>query len=235
MGTRNARHPAMRLAPVKEDIMDNKELSSKVWANIEKSKKKAAKFQDTVAVSFSLLSEADEDLFVVVENGQLRVEPFRYNDNGCEIEATAETINKLFAGELSFDKALKDGVAVVKSGDVAKFKALECLVPSKKTASKTAAKKPAAKKTATKTAAKKTTAKPAAKKAPAAKAAAKTEEKKDAPAAKPAAPAAKPAAPAAAKPAAPVAKPAAPAAKPAAPAAKPAEKKAADVKPTVKK
>ena len=139
--------------------MDNKELQKKVWTNIEKSQKKAAKFKDTVAVSFSLLSEADEDLYVAVVDGKLSVEPYRYNENGCEIEATAETVNKLFAGEISFDKALKDGVAVVKSGDVAKFKALECLVPSKKTASKTTAKKPAAKKTAAKPAAKKTAAK----------------------------------------------------------------------------
>lgn len=205
--------------------MDNKELQKKVWTNIEKSQKKAAKFKDTVAVSFALLSEADEDLYVAVVNGKLSVEPYRYNENGCEIEATAETVNKLFAGELSFDKALKDGVAVVKSGDVAKFKALECLVPSKKTA----AKKPAAKKTAAKTAAKKPAAKkPAAKaaekKAPAAKASAvkaavKTEEKKAAPAVK-----------AEEKKAAPAA-----AAKPAAPAAKPADKKTTDVKPAVKK
>lgn len=209
--------------------MDNKELSSKVWANLEKSQKKAAKFQDKVAVSFSLISEVNEDLFVVVEDGKLRVEPYRYDANGCEIEASADTVNKMFSGELSFDKALKDGVAVVKGGDVAKFKALECLVPSKKTAAKKpaakkpAAKKTAAKKTATKTAAKKPAAKPAAKKAPAAKTAAAKPA-----AAKPAVKAEekKPAAPAAAKPAA---KPAAPA------AAKPAEKKTTDVKPAVKK
>ena len=200
--------------------MDNKELQKKVWTNIEKSQKKAAKFKDTVAVSFSLLSEADEDLFVVVENGQLRVEPFRYNDNGCEIEATAETINKLFAGDLSFDKALKDGLAVVKGGDVAKFKALECLVPSKKTAAKTTTAKKttaAAKKAPAKTAAKKPAAKAAEKKAPAAKPATaakpavKAEEKKPAASAKPADN------------------------KPAASAAKTAEKKTTDVKPTVKK
>ena len=205
--------------------MDNKELQKKVWTNIEKSQKKAAKFKDTVAVSFSLISEADEDLYVAVVDGQLSVEPYHYNDCGCEIEATAETVNKLFAGDLSFDKALKDGLAKVKSGDAAKFKALECLVASKKAASKTAAKKPAAKKTATKTAAKKpaakAAAKPAAKKAPAAKSAAKPEEKKAAPAAKPVVKTEEKkttAAPAAAV----------------KPAAKPAEK-TADVKPVVKK
>lgn len=199
--------------------MDNKELQKKVWTNIEKSQKKAAKFEDTVAVSFTLISDKSEDLYVAVVDGKLSVEPYRYADNGCEIETTADVVNKLFAGTLSFDKALKDGLAKVKSGDVAKFKALECLVPKKATAKKAADKKPAAKKTA----AKKAAAKPAAKKTAAKKAPAKAA-KPAAPAAKPAAPAAKPAAPAA-KPAAPAAKPAAPAAKPAAPATKPTGKK----------
>ena len=223
-------------APAKEDLMDNKELQKKVWTNIEKSQKKAAKFKDTVAVSFALISEVDEDLYVAVVDGKLSVEPYHYDDCGCEIEATADVVNKLFAGDLAFDKALKDGLAKVKGGDEAKFKALECLVPSKKTATKTAAKKPAAKKApAKKTAAKKPAAKPAAKKATAAKTA--TAATKTATATKTAA--ATKAATTAAKPAAPVAKPAAaPAAKPAAPAApvaKPAEKKATDVKPAVKK
>ncbi len=187
--------------------MDNKELQKKVWTSIEKSQKKAAKFEDTVAVSFTLISEANEDLYVAVVDGKLAVEPYHYDDCGCDVEASAETVNKLFSGELSFDKALKDGLAVVKSGDVAKFKALECLVPSKKTAK--AAAKPAAKKaTAAKSSAKTTAAKTA---KPAAKA----------PAAKPAAPAAKPAAKTEAKPATKAeAKPAASASKPAAPAAK---------------
>lgn len=213
--------------------MDNKELQKKVWTNLEKSQKKAAKFEDTVAVSFSLLSEADEDLYVAVVDGKLSVEPYRYADNGCELQATADVVNKLFSGDLSFDKALKDGSVQVVSGDAAKFKALECLVPKKAAAKKTAAKKPAAKKPAAKKAAAKPAAKKttAAKKAPAKKADAKPAAKPAAPAAKPAAPAAKPAAPAA-KPAAPAAKPAAPAAKPAAPAAKPA---APATKPTGKK
>lgn len=166
--------------------MDNKELQKKVWTNIEKSRKKAAKFEDTVAVSFSLISEENEDLYVAVVDGALSVEPYHYNDCGCDVEASADTVNKMFAGELSFDKALKDGLAVVKGGDVAKFKALECLVPSKKTASKTAEKKPAEKKAPAKAAEKKPAAKTAEKKAPAAKTAVKAEEKKAAPAAKPA-------------------------------------------------
>lgn len=176
----------------------------KVWANVEKSKKKAEKFEDTVAVSFSLISEENEDLFVAVVNGELRVEPYHYDDYGCEIEASAETVNKLFAGEISFDKALKDGVAVVKGGDVAKFKALECLVPAKKSAAKDTDKKTAAKdadkKSAAKVAEKKTSAKVEEKK-PSVKteekkavSSAKAEEKKAVPASKSASAAAKPAA-----------------------------------------
>ena len=183
----------MRLVASKEDLMDNKELQNKVWTSIEKSQKKAAKFEDTVAVSFSLISEENEDLYVAVVNGKLAVEPYHYNDCGCEVEASAETVYKLFSGELSVDKALKEGLASVKGGDVAKFKALECLVPSKKTA-KTADKKPA--KAPAKKAADAKTSKPAVK-APAP--AAKTEDKKPAvktaPVAKPVvktAPAAKP-------------------------------------------
>lgn len=212
--------------------MDNKELQKKVWTNLEKSQKKAAKFEDTVAVSFSLISETVEDLYVAVVDGKLSVEPYHYDAYGCEIEASADTVNKLFAGTLAFDKALKDGVAVVKDGDVAKFKALECLVP-KKAAAKSADKKPAAKKTA----AKKTTAKPTAKAAakPAAKAAklaVKAEEKKAPAAAKPAAKSAEKKAAPAVKPAVKAEEKKAPAAKP---AAKPADKKTVDTKPAAKK
>lgn len=143
-------------------IMTNVELQQKVWNNLKDSLDKAAKFEDLVAVSFSLISENNEDLFVVVRDGQLMVEPYFYNDCGCVIEASAEIVDKLFSGALAFDKALSDGTAKVQRGDVAKFKALECLIPEKKTkaAAKTAA-KPAAK-TAAKTPAKET-AKPAVK------------------------------------------------------------------------
>lgn len=148
--------------------MNNVELSKNVWENLKGSTAKAKKFEDLVAVSFSLLSEANEDMYVVVRDGQLMVQPYRYDDNNCEVEASADIIAKMFSGELTFDKALSDGSVLIKKGDPAKLKALECLVPSKKSAAKK-------------------TEKPAAK-APkaAAKEEAKTEEKK------PAAPAAKP-------------------------------------------
>ena len=195
--------------------MDNKELQKKVWTNLEKSQKKAAKYKDNVVTTFSIISEENADLYVAVIDGKLSVEPYHYDDFfkfGCEIEASAETIDKLFSGELAFDKALADGLAVVKGGNVAKFKALECLVPAKKAAAKAPEKKTAAKAPAKK----ETSAKPAEKKvAPAAKPVAKAEEKKVAPAAKPvakaeekkAAPAAKPVAKAEEKKVAPAAKP----------------------------
>ncbi len=150
--------------------MNNIELAKNVWESLKGSTAKAKKFEDLVAVSFSLLSEDNEDVYVVVRDGQLMVEPYHYDDNNCEVEASADIVAKMFAGEIAFDKAISDGSVQIKSGDPAKLKALECLVPSKKSAAKKAA--PAAK-----------TAKAAEK--PAEKAAAKTEtkaeEKKTAP------------------------------------------------------
>ncbi len=198
--------------------MNNVELQKKVWNNLKGSAAKAKKFEDLVAVSFSLTGEANEDLYVVVRGGNIEVEPYHYNDCGCHAEASAETIDKMFSGELAFDKALSDGLVCIKKGDPAKLKALECLVPSKKKAAKSKDEKPAAK-----TAAK--AEKPAAKEkakaeAPKAKAEVKPEPKAEV---KPAPAAVKAPAPAASS-----AKAAAPAAKPAvAPAAatKPADKK----------
>ena len=181
--------------------MNNAELSEKIKVYLKPAAAKAKKFEDTVAVSISLISETNEDLYVAVREGKILVAPYPYNDNGCAIEAAPEIIDKVFSGALSFADALDKGFVKVKSGDVAKFKALEVLVPAKKAAAKAPAKKAAAK--------------------PAAKAPAKKAEAK-APAAKPAAPAAKAEVKApAAKPAAPAAKAEvkAPAAKPAAPAA----------------
>lgn len=149
--------------------MNNVELQKNVWESIKGSAAKAKKFEDLVAVSFSLISDSNEDLYVVVRDGQMSVEPYRYDDNNCEVEAAAEIVAKMFSGELSFDKAISDGFVKLKSGNIDKLKALECLVPSKKSAKKT--EKPAAK----------AAAKPEEKKA----APAKAEEKKSAPAAKP--------------------------------------------------
>ena len=172
--------------------MNNVELSDKIKGYLKSAASKAKKFEDTVAVTVSLISEENEDMYVAVREGKILVAPYRYDDNGCAIEAAPEIIDKVFAGELSFGDALDKGFVKVKSGDVAKFKALEVLVPAKKAAAKAADKKPA---------------KAEAKKP--AKPAAKAEVKPAAPAAKaevkPAAPAAK----AEVKPAAPAAKPAA--------------------------
>lgn len=175
--------------------MNKEELAKKVWESIKSSKAKAKKYEDNVLVSFSLISEEpDDNIYVIVREGELNVEPYRYSDNNCEVEATAETVEKLFSGEIAFEKALNDGFVKVKSGDKAKFMALEALVPSKKAAKAPAkAEKPAAK------ADKKEAAKPAAPAKAPEKPAAKPETKAE----KPAAPAKAPApAKAAEKPAA---------------------------------
>ncbi len=153
--------------------MNNIELANKVRESLKGSVAKAKKFEDTVAVSFSLLSEENEDIYVTVREGQLMVEPYHYDDNNCEVEASADVIAKMFTGEIAFDKALSDGMVQIKSGDQAKLKALECLVPSKKAAAKKpetkptkSESKPEAKSTTkpeTKSAAAKTETKPAAK------------------------------------------------------------------------
>jgi len=121
--------------------MNNVELAKKVEGYLKGSAAKAKKFEDLVAVSISLLSENDEDMFVAVREGKILVDHYAYNDNNCAVEASAEIIDKMFSGELPFDKALADGSVQVKGGDTAKLLALECLVPSKKSASKPAAKK----------------------------------------------------------------------------------------------
>lgn len=166
--------------------MNNAELSEKVMGYLKPAAAKAKKFEDTVAVSISLISEANEDLYVAVREGKILVAPYPYNDNGCAIEAAPEIIDKIFSGALSFADALDKGFVKVKSGDVAKFKALEVLVPAKK-----AAKAPA-KKAETKPEVKAAPAKAEAK--PAAKVEAKPEVKAPAkPAAKAPAKATKPA------------------------------------------
>lgn len=184
--------------------MNSAELSKKIEGYLKGSASKAKKFEDLVAVTISLVSEEDEDLYVCVKDGKLDVAPYRYNDFGCAVEASAETVDKIFSGAVSFDKALADGLVRVCAGDVAKFKALEVLVPSAK---KAPAKAPAEKKACGKCAAPK--AKAAEK--PAEKPAAKAVEKPAAKAAeKPAVKAAeKPAVKAVEKPAAEAKKPAA--------------------------
>lgn len=123
--------------------MNSAELSKKIEGYLKGSASKAKKFEDLVAVTISLISEENEDLYVCVKDGKLDVAPYRYNDFGCAVEASAETVDKIFSGAVSFDKALADGLVRVCEGDVAKFKALEVLVPSAK---KAPAKAPAEKK-----------------------------------------------------------------------------------------
>lgn len=150
--------------------MTNTELAEKINGYLKGSKTKAKKYEDLVVANFTILEE-DGDVYVEVKDGVLTVAPYHYDDLQVNVTGSAENIDKLFAGEVAFEKAMVEGLVKV-DGDVAKFLALEPLVPAKK-----AEKKPVAEK------------KPAAP-------AAKTETKAAAPAAKPevkpAVPAAKP-------------------------------------------
>lgn len=150
--------------------MTNTELAEKINGYLKGSKTKAKKYEDLVVANFTILEE-DGDVYVEVKDGVLTVAPYHYDDLQVNVTGSAENIDKLFAGEVEFEKAMAEGLVKV-DGDVAKFLALEPLVSAKK-----AEKKPVAEK------------KPAAP-------AAKTETKPAAPAAKPevkpAVPAAKP-------------------------------------------
>lgn len=134
--------------------MNNAELSKKIEGYLKPAASKAKKFEDLVAVTVSLISENNEDLYVEVKDGKITVAPYSYNDFGCAVEAAPESIDRIFSGEISFDKALSDGLVKICGGDVAKFKALEVLVPSKKAAVKAPAKKACGKACAPKAAAK---------------------------------------------------------------------------------
>ena len=139
--------------------MTNIELAEKITGYLKGSKAKAKKYEDLVAVNFTFIDDMD-DLYVEVREGVLTVAPYHYDDLQANVTGAAENIEKLFSGEVSFDKAVADGLVKV-DGDAAKFKALEPLVPAKKAATADKKADPAEKKPAA-PAAKAEAAKPAA-------------------------------------------------------------------------
>ena len=166
--------------------MTNIEFAEKIKGYLKGSKAKAKKYEDTVAVNFTFIDDMD-DVYVAVREGVIDIAPYHYDDLQANVTGAAENIEKLFAGDVAFDKAIADGLVKI-DGDVAKFKALEALVPAKKEEKKPAAeKKPAPAAKAAPAAEKKAEPKPA--EAKPAAAAVKPAETKAAPA-----PAAKPAA-----------------------------------------
>ena len=110
--------------------MTNIEFAEKIKGYLKGSKAKAKKYEDTVAVNFTFIDDMD-DFYVAVREGVLDVAPYHYDDLQANVTGAAENIEKLFSGDVSFDGALTDGLVKV-DGDVAKFKALEALVPAKK-------------------------------------------------------------------------------------------------------
>ena len=122
--------------------MTNTELAEKINGYLKGSKAKAKKYEDLVVANFTILEE-DGDVYVEVKDGVLTVAPYHYDDLQVNVTGSAENIDKLFAGEIAFAKAVEEGI-VKAEGDIAKFMALEPLVPAKKTEKKPAEKKPAA-------------------------------------------------------------------------------------------
>lgn len=122
--------------------MTNIELAEKISGYLKGSKAKAKKFKDLVAVHFNLL-DLSQDMYIEVKEGVLSVMPYEYIDRQAAVTVSSETLDKIMAGELAIDDAVKQGLAKVE-GDMAKFKALEELIPAPKAAApKAAAKAPA--------------------------------------------------------------------------------------------
>lgn len=122
--------------------MTNTELAEKINGYLKGSKAKAKKYEDLVVANFTILEE-DGDVYVEVKDGVLTVAPYHYDDLQVNVTGSAENIDKLFAGEIAFAKAVEEGIVKVE-GDIAKFMALEPLVPAKKAEKKPVEKKPAA-------------------------------------------------------------------------------------------
>ena len=122
--------------------MTNTELAEKINGYLKGSKAKAKKYEDLVVANFTILEE-DGDVYVEVKDGVLTVAPYHYDDLQVNVTGSAENIDKLFAGDIAFAKAVEDGIVKVE-GDIAKFMALEPLVPAKKAEKKPDEKKPAA-------------------------------------------------------------------------------------------
>lgn len=158
----------IKTSDIQEDFdMTNIELAEKISAYLKGSKAKAKKFEDLVAVNFTLLDEdGSGDMYIEVREGALSVMPYHYDDYQANVTAAAEVFDKIFSGKLSIDSAVEEGSAKVE-GDAAKFKALGVLIPSAAAKSAPKAAKPAAKKET------KPAAKAPAAKAPAAKGSAK--------------------------------------------------------------
>ena len=122
--------------------MTNTELAEKINGYLKGSKAKAKKYEDLVVANFTILEE-DGDVYVEVKDGVLTVAPYHYDDLQVNVTGSAENIDKLFACEIAFAKAVEEGIVKVE-GDIAKFMALEPLVPAKKAEKKPVEKKPAA-------------------------------------------------------------------------------------------
>ncbi|MGN0650157.1 MAG: SCP2 sterol-binding domain-containing protein [Oscillospiraceae bacterium] len=109
--------------------MTNIELAEKISGYLKGSKAKAKKFKDLVAVHFNLL-DLSQDMYIEVKDGVLSVMPYEYIDRQAAVTVSSDVLDKIMAGELAIDDAVAQGVVKVE-GDMAKFKALEVLIPAK--------------------------------------------------------------------------------------------------------
>ena len=110
--------------------MTNIELSEKISGYLKGSKAKAKKFKDLVAVHFNLL-DLSQDMYIEVKEGVLSVMPYEYIDRQAAVTVSSDVLDQIMSGKLAIDEAVAKGLAKVE-GDMAKFKALEVLIPAAK-------------------------------------------------------------------------------------------------------
>ena len=145
--------------------MTNIELSEKISGYLKGSKAKAKKFKDLVAVHFNLL-DLSQDMYIEVKEGVLSVMPYEYIDRQAAVTVSSDVLDQIMSGKLAIDEAVAKGLAKVE-GDMAKFKALEVLIPAAKAEAPKAEAKAEAPKAEAKAEAPKAEAKAEAPKAPA--------------------------------------------------------------------
>lgn len=108
--------------------MTNIELAEKISGYLKGSKTKAKKFKDLVAIHFNLL-DISQDMYIEVKEGVLSVMPYEYIDRQAAVTVSSDVLDQIFSGKLAIDDAVAKGLAKVE-GDMAKFKALEVLIPA---------------------------------------------------------------------------------------------------------
>ena len=112
-------------------------------------------YEDNLAIQVNVTGDGEGAFYTKIENGNLEIEGYDYNDNNAVITGSADDIIKVFSGKLDISKAVEAGKLSIE-GDYEKALSIQPQIDNNK---KKPAKKTASKSTTAKAATKKTTAK----------------------------------------------------------------------------